>query len=71
MCVGLGDRGGVPGSSFRFISYISSAFWKKLIYCFLDPPTSEVGPIDSQPFVRPFVRPLVRSFSRKPFIGFL
>ena len=23
---------------------------------FLDPPTSEVGPIDSQPSVRPFVR---------------
>ena len=27
---------------------------------FLDPPTSEVGPIDSQPFVRSFVRSFVR-----------
>ena len=43
--------------------------------CFLDPPTSEVGPIDSQPFDRSFVcsfvRSFVRGFSRKPFIGFL
>ena len=41
------------------------------LFVFLDPPTSEVGPIDSQPYVRPFVRSSVRSFSRKPFIGFL
>ena len=42
-----------------------------LTHYFLDPPTLEVGPIDSLLFVRSSVRSLVTSFPRILILGFL